>query len=27
LKVLWLEPGFILEDFEVPNYIEQDINI
>ena len=27
LKVLWFELGFILEDFEVPVYIEQDIVI
>lgn len=27
LRVLWLEPGFILEDFNVPGYIEQDIDI
>ena len=26
LKILWFEPAYIIEKFEVPEYIEQDIN-
>jgi predicted GIY-YIG superfamily endonuclease len=27
LKILWFEPAYIIDNFEVPEYIEQDINI
>ena len=26
LKILWFEPAYIIDNFEVPEYIEQDIN-